>query len=41
MVDDSPADRKLCRILLEEAHGSELEFFERAQLPKVSKPAVR
>src|ERR1043166_8185400 len=28
MVDDSPADRKLCRILLEEAHGSELEFFE-------------
>jgi two-component sensor histidine kinase len=28
MVDDSAADRKLCRILLEEAHGSNLEFLE-------------
>jgi len=27
MVDDSPADRNLCRILLEEVHGSELQFF--------------
>jgi two-component sensor histidine kinase/CheY-like chemotaxis protein len=27
MVDDSAADRKLCRILLEEAHGSSLEFW--------------
>lgn len=28
MVDDSPADRKLCQVLLGEVHGSELEFFE-------------
>ena len=28
MVDDSPVDRKLCRKLLEETHGSEFEFFE-------------
>lgn len=28
MVDDSAADRKLCRVLLEEAHGPLLEFFE-------------
>ena len=30
MIDDSAADRKLCRLLLEEAHGPELEFFEEA-----------
>ncbi len=30
MVDDSAADRKLCRLLLEEAHGPQLEFFEAA-----------
>jgi two-component sensor histidine kinase len=30
MIDDSAADRKLCRLLLEESHGSELEFFEEA-----------
>ncbi len=30
MVDDSAADRNLCRILLEEAHGPQLEFFEAA-----------
>src|ERR1700689_1385578 len=30
MVDDSAADRKLCRLLLEEAHGPDLEFFEAA-----------
>jgi two-component system, NarL family, sensor histidine kinase UhpB len=30
MVDDTAADRKLCRLLLEEAHGPELEFFEAA-----------
>ncbi len=28
MVDDSPADRRLCRELLVEVYGSELEFFE-------------
>jgi len=28
MVDDSAADRKLCRALLEERHGSALEFIE-------------
>jgi two-component sensor histidine kinase/CheY-like chemotaxis protein len=28
MVDDSAAERKLCRLLLEEAHGPQLEFFE-------------
>ena len=28
MVDDSAADRRLCRILLEEVHGQELEFLE-------------
>jgi two-component sensor histidine kinase len=28
MVDDSAAERKLCRILLEEAHGAQLQFFE-------------
>ncbi len=28
MVDDSAAERKLCRLLLEEAHGSKIEFFE-------------
>lgn len=28
MVDDSAADRKLCRVLLEEQHGSGLEFIE-------------
>jgi two-component sensor histidine kinase len=28
MIDDSAADRKLCRVLLEEEHGSSLEFFE-------------
>ena len=28
MVDDSAADRRLCRILLEEIHGPQLEFFE-------------
>jgi two-component sensor histidine kinase len=28
MVDDSPADRKLCRILLEENYGSGLELIE-------------
>ncbi len=30
MVDDCAADRKLCRLLLEEAHGAQLEFFEAA-----------
>lgn len=30
MIDDSAADRKLCRLLLEESHGTELEFFEEA-----------
>jgi two-component sensor histidine kinase len=30
MIDDSAADRKLCRLLLEEAHGAQLEFFEAA-----------
>src|SRR6185437_14565843 len=30
MVDDSASDRKLCRVLLEEAHGPKLEFFEEA-----------
>jgi two-component sensor histidine kinase len=28
MVDDSPADRRLCRILLEEEYGSKLDFLE-------------
>jgi two-component sensor histidine kinase len=28
MVDDSAAERKLCRLLLKEAHGAQLEFFE-------------
>ena len=28
MVDDSPGDRRLCRILLEESLGSQLEFWE-------------
>jgi FixJ family two-component response regulator len=28
MVDDSAADRKRCRVLLEEQHGSGLEFIE-------------
>ena len=28
MVDDSPADRKLCLILLEENYGSGLEFVQ-------------
>jgi two-component sensor histidine kinase/CheY-like chemotaxis protein len=28
MVDDSPADRRLCQELLIEVYGSELEFFE-------------
>jgi two-component sensor histidine kinase/CheY-like chemotaxis protein len=28
MVDDSAADRRLCRVLLGEVHGGELEFFE-------------
>jgi two-component sensor histidine kinase len=28
MVDDSATDRKLCRLLLEEQHGSGLEFIE-------------
>jgi len=28
MVDDSAADRKLCRVLLEQQHGSTLEFME-------------
>jgi two-component sensor histidine kinase len=30
MIDDSAADRKLCRLLLEESHGQDLEFFEEA-----------
>jgi len=30
MIDDSAADRKLCRLLLEESHGEHLEFFEEA-----------
>ena len=30
MVDNSPADRRLCRILLEETHGPALEFSEAA-----------
>jgi two-component sensor histidine kinase/CheY-like chemotaxis protein len=28
MVDHSAADRKLCRLLLEEAHGRKVEFYE-------------
>ena len=28
IIDDSPADRRLCRTLLEEAYGSEWEFLE-------------
>jgi len=28
MVDDSPADRRLCQILLNEVYGPDLEFFE-------------
>ncbi len=28
IVDDSPADRRLCQVLLGEVYGSELEFFE-------------
>lgn len=28
MVDDSPADRRLCHILLKEVYGPELQFFE-------------
>jgi two-component sensor histidine kinase len=31
MVDDSAADRMLCRILLEKVYGSSLEFFEAAE----------
>src|SRR5215510_7564755 len=30
MVDDSAADRKLCRILLEGTYGQDLEFVEAA-----------
>lgn len=30
IVDDSASDRKLCRILLEETHGAQLEYFEEA-----------
>src|SRR5690242_522377 len=30
IVDDSDADRRLCRLLLEEAHGPSVEFFEAA-----------
>jgi two-component sensor histidine kinase/CheY-like chemotaxis protein len=34
MVDDSAADRRLCRILLEETHGSSIQFWEEsAALP--------
>jgi CheY-like chemotaxis protein len=28
MVDDNPADRRLCQVLLGEVYGPELEFFE-------------
>jgi two-component sensor histidine kinase/CheY-like chemotaxis protein len=28
MIDDSAADRKLCRLLLKEVHGADLEFVE-------------
>jgi len=28
MVDDSAEDRTLCRILLEEVYGLDLQFFE-------------
>jgi two-component sensor histidine kinase len=31
MVDDSAADRNLCRILLEEVYGSGLEYFEESE----------
>jgi len=31
MVDDSAADRKRCRILLEEVYGPELQFFEESE----------
>jgi two-component sensor histidine kinase/CheY-like chemotaxis protein len=31
MVDDSAADRSLCRILLEEVYGPDLEFFEESE----------
>jgi two-component sensor histidine kinase len=31
MVDDSAADRRLCRILLQEAHGHGLEFIEESK----------
>ena len=30
MVDDSPGDRAMCRVLLEETRGSDLEFFGEA-----------
>lgn len=30
IVDDSPADRRLCKLLLGEVYGDELEFFEAA-----------
>src|SRR5690242_8864783 len=30
MIDDSAADRRLCRLLLQEAHGADLEFIEEA-----------
>src|SRR5437016_2335578 len=28
IVDDSAADRRMCRLLLEEVHGAEVELFE-------------
>src|SRR5579864_2353210 len=31
MVDDSAADRSLCRVLLEEVYGPDLEFFEESE----------
>jgi len=31
MVDDSAADRNLCRILLDEVYGPDLEFFEESE----------
>jgi two-component sensor histidine kinase len=34
MVDDSAADRRLCRIFLEEVYGPRLEFFEESEALK-------
>jgi hypothetical protein len=36
MVDDSPGDCTMCRVLLEEARGPDLEFFEQGLAPCAS-----